>query len=82
MKKMFKKWALSICLLLIILIQIYNYINGFRVETAMFVIVVAMLPEALKSLKLNISDISFKLFQKMMITLAIVLLVYTVWSDM
>ena len=82
MKRILKKWTVPICLLFIILTQIYSYINGFRVETAMFVVVVAMLPEALKSLKLNISDISFKRFQKMMITLAIVLLVYTVWSDM
>ena len=82
MKKTFKKWTLPICLLGIILIQIYSYINGFRVETAMFVVVVALLPEALKSLELNISDKSFELFKKIMITLAIVLLVYTVWSSM
>ena len=82
MKETFKKWTLPICFLVIILTQIYNYINGFRVETAMFVVVVALLPEALKSLELNILDKSFKLFRKMMLTLAIVLLVYTVWSSM
>ena len=82
MKKIFKKWTLPICLLLIILTQIYSYINGFRVETAMFVVVVALLPEALKSLEFNISDSSFKLFKKMTIILAIMLLVYTVWSGM
>ena len=82
MKKTFKKWTLPICFLGIILIQIYSYINGFKVETAMFVVVVALLPEALKSLELNISDKSFKLFRKMMLTLAIVLLVYTLWSSM
>jgi hypothetical protein len=69
-------------LLGIILTQIYSFINGFRVETAVFVVVLALLPEALKSLELNISDKSFKLFRKMMLTLAIVLLVYTLWSSM
>jgi len=82
MKIILKKWTMPICLLFIILTQIYSYINGFRVEPAMIVIVVAMLPEALKSLELNISDKSFKLFRKMMLTLAIVLLVYTLWSSM
>ena len=71
-----------ICLLVITLIQIYNYINEFRVETAMFVIVVGLLPSALKSLEFNISDTSFKIFEKMMIILAIVLLLYTLWSTM
>ena len=82
MKIILKKWTMPICLLFIILTQIYSYIYGFRVEAAMIVIVVAMLPEALKSLELNISDKSFKLFRKMMLTLAIVLLVYTLWSSM
>ena len=73
---------MPVCLLLIILTQIYSYINGFRVETAMFVVVVALLPEALKSLEFNISNTSFKLFQRITLILAVVLLVYTVWIDM
>tara|TARA_Y100000590_G_C15183371_1_gene812112 strand:+ start:82 stop:330 length:249 start_codon:yes stop_codon:yes gene_type:complete len=82
MKKIFKKWTLPICLLLIILMQIYSYINGSRVETAMFVVVVALLPKALKSLEFNISNTSFKLFQRITLILAVVLLVYTLWLSM
>ena len=72
MKKLINKWLLPICLLIIILVQIYNYIMGFRIEMSMFVVVVALMPAALKGLELHIPRESFKLFERIMIIVAII----------
>jgi len=82
MKKLLTKFIIPICLLIIILTQIYNYINGFRVEKSMFVVVVALMPAAVKGLELNINKIIFKLFERIMIVLAVVGLIYVFWSTM
>ena len=46
-----KKYILPACLLIIFLTQIYNYAMGFRVEMAMFVVILLLLPSAIKGLK-------------------------------
>ena len=82
MKKILTKFILPICLLIIILTQIYNYINGFRVEKSMFVVAVALIPSAVKGLEFNIDKKIFKLFEWIMTILAVVGLIYVFWSTM
>ena len=82
MKKLLTKYILPTCLLIIILTQIYNYINGFRVEKSMFVVAVALMPTAVKGLELNIDKNIFKLFERIMGVLAVVGLIYVFWSSM
>ncbi|MDP7028056.1 MAG: hypothetical protein QF380_06595 [Candidatus Marinimicrobia bacterium] len=82
MKKLLTKFIIPICLLIIILTQIYNYINGFRVEKSMLVVVVALMPAAVKGLELNIDENIFKLFERIMVVLAVVGLIYVFWSTM
>ena len=55
MKKVFNKWILPVCLLLILFIQpIHYYLKGY-INPAFIVIVIALLPAALKALEDNIS---------------------------
>ena len=55
---------------------------GFRIEMSMFVVVVALMPAALKGLELHIPRESFKLFERIMIIVAIIGLIYVGWSTM
>ena len=78
MKKLFNKWILPVCLLLIIFIQpIHYYLKG-NINPAFIVFVVALLPAALKGLEYKIS----KKIEWIFTILAVVLLVYTLWSTM
>ena len=78
MKKLFNKWILPVCLLLIILTQpIHYYLKG-NINPAFIVFVIALLPTALKGLEYKIS----KSIEWIFTILAVVLLVYTLWSTM
>ena len=77
-----KKYIIPICLIVILITQIYNYTIGRRVETAMFVVIIALMPSAIKGLELNIPENLFKIFEKIMVIFAIALLGYTLWSSM
>ena len=81
MNRLVKKWIVPTCLLVMIITQIYNYIQQFRVEPSIFVVILALMPSAIKDLEFNISENIFKIFEKTTIVMAIALLVYTFWSS-
>ena len=55
MKKVFKIWIIPICLLIIIFIQLVDYYLHKDINPASIVVVVALLPAALKGLEYKIS---------------------------
>ena len=55
MKKVFKKWIIPVCLLIIISTQLIDYYLQKEINPALLVVVVALLPAALKSLEYKIS---------------------------
>ena len=79
MKKVFQKWIIPSCLLIIICTQLLTYYLKSEIQTGLLVVVFALMPSAIKGLGFNISDKSFKLLARIMIFLAVVLLLYTFW---
>ena len=76
MKKLFNKWILPVCLLLILFTQpIHYYLKG-NINPAFIVVVIALLPAALKGLEYKIS----KQLERVMIILAAIGMIYVVWS--
>ena len=65
MKKIYKKWLLPLCLLLIIFTQLVDYYFQEDINPALLVVVVALLPGALKGLEYNISkkDVGYVILQ-------------------
>ena len=55
MNKTFQKWILPVCLLIIICTQLFTYLTKDEINTAFLVVVVALLPAALKGLEYKIS---------------------------
>ena len=78
MKKVFKKWIIPVCLLIIISTQLIDYYLHKEIQLSLLVVVVALFPAALKDLEYKIS----KKIEWVFVILAIVLLVYTGWSSM
>ena len=78
MKKLFKKWIIPVCLVIIIFTQLVDYYLQKDINPALLVVVVALLPAALKGLEYKIS----KSIEWIFTILAVVLLVYTLWSTM
>ena len=78
MQKIFKKWLIPVCLLIIVVTQLIEYYLQKEINTALLVVVVALFPAALKGLDYQIS----KKIEWIFTTLAVVLLVYTLWSTM
>ena len=78
MKKLLNKWLMPVCLLLIVVTQLIEYYLQKEINTALLVVVVALFPAALKGLDYQIS----KKIEWIFITLAILLLVYTLWFTM
>ena len=75
MKKLFNKWILPVCLLLILFTQpIHYYLKG-NINPAFIVVVVALLPAALKGLEYKIS----KKIERVMVILAVIGMIYVVW---
>lgn len=78
MKKLLNKWLMPVCLLLIVVTQLIEYYLQKEINTALLVVVVALFPAALKGLDYQIS----KKIEWIFTTLAILLLVYTLWYTM
>ena len=79
MKKVFQKWIIPSCLLIIICTQLLTYYLKSEIQTGLLVVVFALMPSSIKGLGSNISDKSFKLLERIMIFLAVVFLLYTFW---
>ena len=78
MKKLFNKWILPVCLLLILFIQpIHYYLKG-NINPVFIVFVIALLPAALKGLEYKIS----KQLERVMVILAAIGMIYVVWSTL
>ena len=76
MKKLINKWILPVCLLLILFTQpIHYYLKG-NINPAFIVVVIALLPAALKDLEYKIS----KKIERVMVILAVIGMIYVVWS--
>ena len=76
MKKLINKWILPVCLLLILFTQpIHYYLKG-NINPAFIVVVIALLPAALKGLEYKIS----KKIERVMVILAAIGMIYVVWS--
>ena len=76
MKKLFNKWILPVCLLLIIFIQpIHYYLKGY-INPVFIVFVIALLPAALKGLEYKIS----KKLEQVITIFAAVGMIYVIWD--
>ena len=76
MKKLFNKWILPVCLLLIIFIQpIHYYLKGY-INPVFIVFVIALLPAALKGLEYKIS----KKLERVITIFAAVGMIYVIWD--
>jgi len=76
MKKIINKWILPVCLLLILFTQpIHYYLKG-NINPAFIVVVIALLPAALKGLEYKIS----KQLERVITIFAAVGLIYVIWD--
>ena len=76
MKKLFNKWILPVCLLLILFTQpIHYYLKG-NINPTFIVIVIALLPAALKGLEYKIS----KQLERVITIFAAIGLIYVIWD--
>ena len=76
MKKLFNKWILPVCLLLILFIQpIHYYLKGY-INPTFIVFVIALLPVALKGLEYKIS----KRLEQLLVLLAGLGMIYVIWD--
>ena len=80
MNKTVQKWVLPVCLLIIICTQLFTYLTKGEINTAFLVVVVGLMPLAVKGLALNISEKSFKVFEWTMLPIAVLGLIYVLWS--
>ena len=75
MKKLFNKWILPVCLLLILFIQpIHYYLKGY-INPTFIVFVIALLPAALKGLEYKIS----KKLEQVIVIFAGIGMIYVIW---
>ena len=75
MKKLFNKWILPVCLLLILFTQpIHYYLKG-NINPTFIVIVIALLPAALKGLEYKIS----KKLEQVIVIFAGIGMIYVIW---
>ena len=75
MKKLFNKWILPMCLLLILFTQpIHYYLKG-NINPVFIVIVIALLPAALKGLEYKIS----KSIERVIVIFAGIGMIYVIW---
>ena len=75
MKKLFNKWILPVCLLLIIFTQLIDYYLQGDINPASIVVVIALLPAALKGLEYKIS----KRLEQLLAFLAVLGMIYVIW---
>ena len=77
MKKLFNKWILPVCLLLIIITQLLDYYLQGDINPAFIVVVIALLPAALKGLEYKIS----KQLERVITICAAIGLIYIIFWD-
>ena len=77
--KTFVKWFLSICLVIIICMNLKTYLTKGEINIASLVAVVALLPISLKSLEYKISKLIMNLIEIISATLVVV---YFIWASM
>ena len=75
MKKVFK-WILPLCLLLIVFTQLIDYYLHKEIKPELLVIVVVLLPAALKGLGYKIS----KKLERVIVIFAGIGLIFVIWS--
>ena len=76
MKKLFNKWILPLCLFLILFTQpIHYYLKG-NINPAYIVVVIALLPAALKGLEYKLS----KQLERVITIFAAIGLIYVIWD--
>ena len=75
MKKIFNKWILPVCLLLIIITQLIDYYLHKDINPASLVVVVALLPAALRGLEYKIS----KSIERVIVIFAGIGMIYVIW---
>ena len=76
MKKLFNKWILPVCLLLIIFTQLLTYYLKNEINTGLWAVVVALIPAALKGFEVNVS----KYLEWLLIIIAVLLIIHAVFS--
>ena len=76
MKKLINKWILPVCLLLIIFTQLIDYYLQGNINPAFIVVVIALLPAALKGLEYKIS----KKIERVITIFAGVGMIYVIWE--
>ena len=76
MKKLINKWILPVCLLIIIITQLLDYYLQGDINPAFIVVVIALLPAALKGLEYKIS----KQLERVITIFAAVGLIYVIWD--
>ena len=75
MKKLFNKWILPVCLLIIIFLQLITYYTKNEINPGLWAVVFALIPAALKGLEVNIS----KYLEWLLIIIALLLIIYSVF---
>ena len=75
MKKLFKKWLIPVCLLIIIFAQLLTYYMKNEINPGLWAVVFALIPAALKGLEVNIS----KYLEWLLIIIAVLLIIYSVF---
>ena len=75
MNKTFQKWILPVCLLIIICTQLFTYLTKGEINTAFLVVVIALLPAALKGLEYKIS----KSIERVIVIFAGIGMIYVIW---
>ena len=73
MKKIFKKWLIPVCLLIIIFTQLLTYYLKNEINTIFWAAVVIMIPAALKGFDVNVS----KYLEWLLTIIAVLLIIYT-----
>ena len=76
MKKLFNKWILPVCLLLILITQPIHYFLKGNINPAFIVVVIALLPAALKGLEYKIS----KKLERVITIFAGLGMIYVIWD--
>ena len=72
MKKIFKKWLIPVCLLIIIFTQLLTYYLKNEINTGLWAVVVALIPAALKGFEVNVS----KYLEWLSIIIAVLLIIW------
>ena len=76
MKKIFKKWIIPVCLLIIISTQLIDYYLHKEIQPSLLVVVIALFPAALKGLEYKIS----KKLEQVMVIFAGIGMIYVIWD--